>query len=301
MVKCCVFSKRVFSVGMDINKIVTHPGGAHKDDFLACSVMISHYNVPIYRREPTDEDLADPATCVIDVGGEHAPERSNFDHHQFPRDYVPTCALSLVLRHFGLYDDGRKFCDWLEPAEWFDTRGAVKTAKWLNVERDVMAKLNSPLDITCLRRFAKHTELRRGDVIWELMRMVGEDLVYYISSAKERLDYIGANAEVLDLGGGLQVLYMPRIEPLPGEPSAGMGKYIELEEKASKCVAMIYPDRRGEGYALTRYNDNLRLEFTKVKDCSDVHFAHSAGFLAKTTATEKSRLIELLKMAWTKE
>jgi hypothetical protein len=174
----------------------------------------------------------------------------------------------------------------------------VKTAKWLNVDREVMAKLNSPLDITCLRRFAKHTELNPGDVIWELMRMVGEDLVYYISSAKERLDYISENAEVLDLGGNLKVLYMPRTDPMPGEPSAGMGKFIELDPSAQSCVAMVYPDRRGDGYALTRYNDDLRLEFTKVKDCPDVHFAHVAGFMAKTTATEKDRLVELLKMAW---
>ena len=284
---------------MDIKKIVTHPGGAHKDDFLACSVMIFHHNVPIYRREPSAEDIADPSVCVIDVGGEHDPTKHNFDHHQFPRDYVPTCALSLVLRHFNLYDDGRKFCDWLEPAEWFDTRGAVKTAKWLNVDRAVMAKLNSPLDITCLRRFAKHTELKPGDVIWELMRMVGEDLVYYISSAKERLDYIAENAEVINLGGNLQALYMPRTDPMPGEPSAGMGKFIELDPSAQGCVAMIYPDRRGDGYALSRYNDDLRLEFTKVKDCPDVHFAHVAGFMAKTSATEKDRLLKLLKMAWT--
>ncbi len=298
MVKCCVFLYRGFSEGMDIKKIVTHPGGAHKDDFLACSVMIFYHKVPIFRREPCAKDLEDPSVCVIDVGGEHNPLKHNFDHHQFPRDFVPTCALSLVLKHFHLYDDARKFCDWLEPAEWFDTRGAVKTANWLNVDREVMAKLNSPLDITCLRRFAKHTELKPGDTIWELMRMVGEDLVYYISSAKERLDYISENAEVLDLGGNLKVLFMPRTEPMPGEPSAGMGKFIELDKSASNCVAMVYPDRRGEGYALCRYNDDLRLEFTRLNYLPDVHFAHVAGFMAKTTATEKDRLIELLKVAW---
>ena len=128
--------------------------------------------------------------------------------------------------------------------------------------------------------------------------MVGEDLVYYISSAKERLEYIAENSEVLELGGNLQALYLPKTEPMPGEPSAGMGKFIELNEAASKCVAMIYPDRRGDGYALTRYNDDARLEFTKVEDCEDVHFAHKSGFLAKTTATDKDRLLELLRMSW---
>lgn len=281
-----------------ITSIVTHPGGAHKDDFLACCVMLHAFQVPIFRRDPSDADLQNPETCVIDVGGEHTPELNNFDHHQFPRDYVPTCALTLVLQHLGIYDDARMFCDWLETAEWFDTRGAVKTAKWLGVERDAMAKLNSPIDITCLRRFASHTELHPGNVIWEMMRMIGEDLVCFVQSAKERLDYISEHCEIWDLGDHLKVIYMPRTEPMPTEPSAGLGKFIETNETAQGCVGMVYPDRRGDGYGLTRYNDDPRLEFTKVADCDDVHFAHNAGFIAKTSATEKARLKELLEMAW---
>ncbi len=283
---------------MDIKAIVTHPGGAHKDDFLACSVMLFHHNVPIYRREPTAADIADPQVCVIDVGGEHAPERMNFDHHQFPNDYVPTCALSLVLQHFNLYEEGRKFCDWLETTEWFDTRGMVKTAQWMGVERSVMGKLNSPIDLTCLRRFAYVNELNPGDVIWELMRMVGEDMVLFLRSARERIEFIHKHGEIWELGGGLKVIYMPRTEPVPNEPSAGLGKYIENEARAQGCVAMVYPDRRGSGFGLTRFNDDQRLDFTKVGDCDDVHFAHNAGFIAKTTATEIARLQELLRMAW---
>ena len=38
-----------------IRQIVTHPGGAHKDDFLACSVLVHLYQVPIHRREPTED------------------------------------------------------------------------------------------------------------------------------------------------------------------------------------------------------------------------------------------------------
>ncbi len=283
---------------MNIKAIVTHPGGAHKDDFLACSVVLHFHQVPIFRREPTSEDIADPSIYVIDVGGEHVPEKGNFDHHQLPRDYVPTCALSLILLHFDLYEAGRKFCNWLETAEWFDTRGAVKTAKWLGVKRDVMARLNSPIDISLLRRFAQNTELNPGDVIWEMMRMVGDDLVIFLRSANERVEHLHNNAVVWELGGKLKALFIPKTNSLVGEPSAGMEKYIETEERAQGCVAMIYPDRRGDGYGMARYNDDLRLEFTKVSDCDDVHFAHNAGFIAKTSATDEERLKELLKMAW---
>ena len=160
---------------MTFSRILTHPGGSHKDEFLACCLLLAENRAPIVRREPTDEDLSDLATAVVDVGHEHAPERGNFDHHQFPKDHPPLCALSLVLQHLGIYEDARQFCDWLEPAEWFDTRGPVETAKWLGVARETLFKLNSPIDTTLLRRFAGATELRPGEPLWEVMRWIGCD------------------------------------------------------------------------------------------------------------------------------
>ena len=176
---------------MSIELILTHPGGAHKDDYLACSLLVARHGAPIERREPEQGDLDNSAVLVVDVGGEHEPGRGNFDHHQFPRDHEPICALSLVLQDFGLYEDAKMFCDWLEPAEWFDTRGAGGTAKWLGVERDIMSKLNSPMDVTLLRRFAQAGRLDPGDLLYEMMRWVGEDLLEYLKTLRERLTYIG--------------------------------------------------------------------------------------------------------------
>lgn len=279
-----------------MNIIVTHPGGAHKDDFLACCLLIHAYGAPVFRREPTAEDIENPLVCVVDVGGEHDPEKLNFDHHQFAPDHVPTCALSLVLMHLGLYEDARAFCDWLEPAEWFDTRGPVKTAKWLGIERDQMSKLISPIDMTVLRRFAKESELAAGHPIWELMWMIGDDLVHYVKGLRQRLDEIEEVSEVWDLGGGLKVLFMPRTDPMGEEPSSGLGRYIDMNQL--ECVGMVYPDRRGDGFGLTRFNDDLRLDFTRVESEPDVHFAHRAGFVAKSSATGEERLKQLLLQAW---
>ena len=142
---------------MTIKLIVTHPGGAHKDDFLACSLLAHLHGVPIQRRDPTDQDLADSSTCVVDIGGAHDPELNNFDHHQFPRDSPPLCALSLVLQSMGLYEDALSFCAWLRPAEWLDTLGPNETAKLMGIPRTALGELNSPVDITLLNRFAGHT------------------------------------------------------------------------------------------------------------------------------------------------
>ena len=281
---------------MALSLILTHPGGSHKDELLACSLLAAVHRVPIVRREPTDADLADPSIAVVDVGGEHAPERNNFDHHQFPADHPPVCALSLVLQHLGVYEDARQFCEWLEPAEWFDTRGPNVTAKWLGVDRNAMSKLSSPIDITILRRFAKAKRLEPGEPLWEMLSYIGEDLLEYLRDLRSRLDFIAETAEIWSVDDH-EVLFLPRTEPMPEEPSFGIGRYLESVGKNSTVAALIYPDRRGSGYGLSRHNDHPGYDFTRIEKEPDVHFAHARGFVAKTSASELSRVKELLKIA----
>jgi hypothetical protein len=285
---------------MTIQLIVTHPGGAHKDDFLACSLLAHLHGVPIQRRDPTEEDLADPSICVVDVGGVHDPERNNFDHHQFPRDAPPLCALSLVLQSMGLYEDALSFCAWLRPAEWLDTLGPNETAKLMGIPRSALSELNSPLDITLLNRFAGHTELKPESPIYQVMRMVGEDIVNYLRSLRERLDYLKERGQIWTIAtddGPIQALFLEKSDLISEDPSFGIYAFIESEGRQEEIQALVYPDRRGDGYGLTRYNDSQRLNFSQIESCDDVRFAHKRGFVAKVTTTDPARLKELLELA----
>jgi len=262
--------------------------------------MIASQPVPIERREPSAADLENPKICVIDVGNVHDLEKSNFDHHQFPNDHEPTCSLSLVLQALERYDDARRFCDWLETTEWLDCRGPNTTAKWLGIERNTLGKLSSPIDITLLRRFAASTRHEPGEPIWEFMRMVGKDLLDYLESLRARLDYISRHSETWTIdfeGNTYPFLFMPRTDPLPDDPSSGLGRYLEAKKEEIAFVGMVYPDRRGEGYGLTRHNDHPSLDFTRIETEADVHFAHKSGFVAKTSATDYDRLKQLARQA----
>jgi len=283
-----------------ITSIITHPGGAHKDDFLACAVLLTQAPVAIQRRDPTEADLADASTAVLDIGHQHDAALHNFDHHQLPRDHVPTCALSLVLQHLSIYDDAREFCSWLEVAEWFDCRGPLETAQWLGIGRDAVSKLNSPLDITILRRFASQTEHQPGEPIWEIMRMIGQDLVDYVTNLRARLDFVAQHAEVWTLGANgseFKALFMPRAEPLSDEASAGFGYHVEKLGLQEEVLALVYPDNRGTGYGMRRFNDDTRMEFTQLAGEADVHFTHARGFIAKTSTADVERLKALLLKA----
>jgi hypothetical protein len=280
--------------------ILTHPGGAHKDELLACSVLLALQPVPIVRREPTPADLADPSICVVDVGHVHDRALNNFDHHQFTKDQTPTCALSLVLQHLGLYEDAREFCEWLEPAEWFDCRGPFATAAWLGVEREILAQLNSPVDVTLLKRFSLTTRLEPREPLWEIMRMIGEDLLGYVKTLRDRLDLLDRHAEFWEIAlpqDTMQILFLPRMEPPLDDPGMGMDKFIERRGKLGQVAGLVYPDRRGSGYGLSRFRDDARLDFTRVAKLPDVHFAHARGFVAKTSSSDVRRLKHLMSEA----
>ena len=285
---------------MTIQLIVTHPGGAHKDDFLACSLLAHLHGAPIQRREPNDDDLADAATCVVDVGGVHDAQLNNFDHHQFPRDAPPVCALSLVLQNLGLYEDALSFCAWLRPAEWLDTRGPIEAAKLMGIPRTALNDLNSPIDVTLLNRFAKQTELVPDHPIYQVMCMVGEDIVNYVRSLRQRLDFLNQHCQWWTIetdGDPVQALFLEQSDAIAADPSFGLYAFIAEEEKEDHVHALVYPDRRGSGYGLTRYEDCPRLNFSRIENQDDVRFAHKRGFVAKVDATDPERLKELLSDA----
>ena len=284
-----------------MHTIVTHPGGAHKDDLLAACVLAALHHCPIVRRDPTPAELDDPAVAVVDVGGNHDPARSNFDHHHFPREHPPTCALSLVLAHLGLYEDALQFCDWLETAEWFDSRGPTKTGEWLGVPRRAISQLNSPIDTTLLRRFGQATRLEPTDPLYRYMEMVGDDLLEYLRVARERLDFTAQRVQRWAIPAGadvIEALYLPRTDAPADEPSSMLGSYIRATKLERVIAAIVYPDRRGDGFGIGRYEDHPRLDFSRVEGEPDVHFAHKSGFMCKTTASDPARLQQLIALAW---
>ncbi|NOY90721.1 MAG: MYG1 family protein [Deltaproteobacteria bacterium] len=281
--------------------ILTHPGSAHKDDLLAVSLLIAQHGAPVERRDPTPAEIEDASVAIVDIGGVHEPSRMNFDHHHFPREHAPTCALSLLLDHLGLYEDAKQFCEWLEPAEYFDSRGPARTAEWLGVPRRAISQLNSPVDITLLRRFAQRTRLEAGDTLYEFMRLVGQDLLDYLRVARERIDFVAAHVERWSIACGdevIEAVFLPRTDPLADEPSNALNSYVRDAGLEGEVAAVVYPDRRGAGYGVGRYEDHPKLDFSRVEQEADVHFAHKSGFMCKTSATEPKRLKQLIASAY---
>ena len=144
-------------------KIITHAGHAHLDDLMACAIALTDRTwgvlesgraatveaaladacegVVIERRDPTEDELANPRVLVLDVGGHYRPDLGNFDHHQFPKG-TKESAMSIFAASIGLpngnFDGtaeyvpgsaeypGDSLASFLEDAyPWFRTRVAL--------------------------------------------------------------------------------------------------------------------------------------------------------------------------------
>lgn len=194
--------------------IVTHPGSAHRDDLLACALLLAHYSASpaaIYRRDPTPEELADPEVFVVDVGGRHEPARGNFDHHQLPREAPPTCALTLVLQHMGLYETALDAWMWLKDTEELDSKGPFTWAKnhltpvvdgtgrvVAQPEWGVVAGIaSSPVEGWLLKLFSTCSVIRPHgtDRIYFLLAALGEYLSKQLTDFAERTRLLGYGAK----------------------------------------------------------------------------------------------------------
>ena len=127
--------------------------------------------------------------------------------------------------------------------------------------------------------------------------MVGEDLLDYVKTLQARLDYLGQHAQFWTLEtptGPQKVIFLPRANPPLDEPSMGLEAFIARRGLTEEIVGMVYPDRRGTGYGLSRFEDKPALDFSRIADAPEVHFAHARGFIAKTSATDIETLQNLL-------
>ncbi len=132
------------------------------------------------------------------------------------------------------------------------------------------------------------------------MQYIGEDTLRYVRKLQDRMHFLSEHIEIWNIPGseGEIAVYLPRTQPMPRDPSVGLSRFVDESDFARDVRALIYPDRRGEGYGMSRFNDHPSMEFTLLDQEDDVHFTHSRGFLAKTSTSDPDRLLELVSLAF---
>ena len=262
-------------------KIVTHPGQAHRDDFISVCVILDHlresFDFPtVERREPTAEELLDPSIWVVDVGGDFNPALRNFDHHQFPKDYPNRCALSLVLEDLGL-DSAAKLAsgEWVDFTEVLDCKGPFVAASHIGITREQMLPLESPIESQLLRLWQSEPDTA---VMKYIMAEMGKQWRKYWVGFQTRMKLLKETCSYTPTVGTKGVLFVA--VDRNDNPSLAVEKFCQQQNIDPSVI--ISQDDRGLGYSLYRRNDDKSIDFRQIKDNPQVIFAHSNGFIAKT-------------------
>ena len=165
--------------------IVTHPGKAHRDEFISCCLLIAAGQADrVERRDATEKDLDDSEVIVLDQGGRHQPELMNFDHHQFERDAAPACSITLILPLLGVDAEvARSIWGWLEFTERVDSKGPFATAKAMGSNPDALLASASPIEATVLRWFQEQETLGESSPLWGLMERIGKEKLQRFNKA----------------------------------------------------------------------------------------------------------------------
>ena len=126
--------------------LITHPGSKHLDDTLTIALVLSQFpSLPVFFRNPTEEELNDPEIIVADVGRRYEPKLMNFDHHQLNRS---TCAAALYMEHLGLLHKAHEIWPWFEHLEICDSRGPVAASNRFGFKSMANILVETSIDIT---------------------------------------------------------------------------------------------------------------------------------------------------------
>lgn len=280
-----------------LKKIVTHPGTAHGDDFLACCILAAKFGALIERHEPSQAELDDAETLVLDVGGRLEPEKNNFDHHH---DMALPCALVLLLKHIGLHERFQRAYRWYDNVDFRDRNGLKALGAKYNLTDEQVLELGSPVHTMLISMFEKlsaldclpngyeqsyYEDVRDGNILYEIMRRIGKELIDHAEkygAAWDRLE----KCEAQNLRG-----YPVLINP--SDDITATGDYM----RERKIVVMCSHDNRGAGWAILRSNDFPKINLALLANDPRIAFAHKGGFIAKTKErVSVDTLFELLKL-----
>ena len=262
--------------------VVTHPGAAHRDEFLAsCLLIAANKAARIERRDCTAVDLENPEVFVLDQGGRHEPDKLNFDHHQLERDAAPTCSITFILPYLGIdVEEARQIWPWLEFSELLDSKGPKATAVALGSNPDTFMSGISPIEESILRWFAEEEVILPSSRVWAIMKRIGVELLDYLDKVVKRVERLYQESTDVYVGDLLFV----DAACIDRDDNPTLGLEIFCQQMPRPVAGTITQDDRGQGLSLFRRKDHPRVDFSRIASEEGVLFAHNGGFVAKLEA-----------------
>ena len=258
--------------------IHTHDGQAHLDDFLTCAFLIAHFSNQLEEcLIVRSSKIPDPkeSVFIVDIGREFCPSKQIFDHHHFEEDKKnPQCSLSLVLKHFNLYEKACEAYDWIPFLEYMDCFGKMAAFnKHVSSKKAKIRIMESFVENVILDEFSKETIMDSSDLIYKVMLSIGTNFIDGIKLYEKEMNEIKDFIKVIPHVYGDILLFYKNFNP------DNSNKFIE--KHYPNTIMMMFPDTRTVGnFVAYRRHDNEHVDFRLVQDKSKFDFIHNNGFCA---------------------
>ncbi len=276
--------------------LITHPGSAHLDDFLSsCLVVYKSGDIEeIHRREPTNEEINNPSIWKLDVGNKHDPDVKCYDHHQF---VMNDCTLSLLLKDWELWEKSLEVHGWLKIVLAKDSKGPKEVLNILNISYTALISLDSFIERCMLDLFEKKEIIKRKNAIFSFMKLIGKQFFKQIEDYFNTLKEIEGKIEFKKIKDVPVIFCFKNIKPSNMLVRILNKKKREIW-KDERGGIIVYPNNRPHGtIGLRRYDDDRRVDFSKIAKFEKVKFAHPQGFFASLEPMSDYELEQYIKGA----
>ncbi len=257
--------------------IITHPGSAHFDEFFAICLILAKFpdnEFRIERREPSENELADPEIWVLDIGEQLNHNLKNFDHHQ-----------NIQLQaSFVLIADYLQLTEILTPLSWWNFKDQIDRFGPVKAGADIGAEnlrcTYSPFEEWYLELFSSEP-----NTALPLMRRFGVHIIKKANTMASRIKFWKKCKKVEILG---QTVFIGHTDT-----NSGAQEYNNTLKKPAAII--ITHDSRGRGWKLCRFDNFQNVDFSILGGHKDIKFVHKTGFVAKTH--ERLPIEEILEFA----
>lgn len=282
-------------------KIVTHFGKAHRDEFLACCVVLFHefrrgHLAYIERRLVSSSDLNDSGVWVIDTGERYEPEALNFDHHHIATDL---CSLDMVMRHIlgdNTYQIYRAVSPWLKSTAIHDNDGAQNAAEKLGMHIRAYMATRSPIEKFILDRFSEVMVVQPDTYLTLMMRDIGRMIIASAEEFVDTLPSIMANTPPPFDHKGIRVW---DVRTINSEDSATQAMLNQHASTKGVDLMISSASRTTGGIGLYRQSwAEHKADLQLAKGHPAVKFVHKNGYYATThTEVDDATILQIIDLA----
>jgi hypothetical protein len=289
---------------MKRTKIVTHNGKAHRDEYLACCViMYDAYRkgqlTYIERRMCGESDLSCKDTWVVDTGGEWDAAFHNFDHHQDDPELSAVCSFDLVMRHIlgrTAFDTYSACSPWVKLTALHDTAGGAVAASSMGIDTKTYVATRSPIEKAMLAAFSELSVIHPESPLSYCMRETGRIVVAEAEEISVGLrDRIAAAPAPFEVAG----LRVWDVRSAWGDNDHVSLAAVNHAASTRSVDLVVGRNQRSSGVSLYRTAwATTKLDLNHIRDETGVKFAHKNGFYAVVAGeVSDTGLKDLIRLA----